>query len=259
MSNTREPGRSTASRLFAVLEAFKSRGPLLSFTEIGEITGLPLATTHRVTRELLKVGALERNADGMFQIGLHLWELGALAPRQRDLRRVAQPMMASIHEATGEVVQLVIFENGRAICVEKISGSRAVGNVTEVARALPLHATAVGKVILAFSGEHFDDLIGARLRRFTPQTLVDRDRLRAEVEKLRQEYVGYCREEFTLGTASVASPIFDADGHFVAALGILSSSPVGLPRLAPAIRTAALSVSQRMGYLPVGWPSAAYA
>lgn len=252
MALSLEPGRSTASRVFAVLHTFQTQREPLTLSRIAEISGLPVTTTHRITHELVTEGVIERRPDGRFQIGLKLWELGSLAPRQRDLRHAARPLMESLHEATGLTVQLVILDRRRALCIEKISGTRSATNVTEVARALPLHATGVGKVILAFA-EDLDPARARRLTRFTPTTIVDSSKLALEVDRVRESYVAYCREEMTLGTASVAAPVFDSDGEFVAALGVLTH-PVDLTRLASAVRTASLGISRRLGYRPGAWP-----
>jgi DNA-binding IclR family transcriptional regulator len=254
-----EPGRSTADRLFTLLYAFE-RGPAtMTLTELSLATGIPIATTYRITRELLAAGALERNADGTYQIGMRLWELGFRAPRQRSLRHVARPVMENLHEATSTTVQLVVLDGHRAVCVEKVSGSRSATNVTEVAGKLPLHATGVGKVILAFTPEERANVASRPLRRFTPMTVVDQSALDGELVRMRRDYVGYCREEMTIGTASVAAPIFDLNGEFVAALGVLTGSPAALPRLAPTVRAAALTISQRLGHRPVHWPMASLA
>lgn len=253
MSDTTSgPARSTAVRVFAVLSAFERSKPTMSLKEIAGAAGLPIATTFRITRELVALGALERNADGSMQVGLRLWQLGSLAPRQLQLRRVARPIMENLHASTGEVVQLAVGERNRAVCIEKISSPTAAFNVTEVSGRLPLHSTGVGKVILAFGVEEpsreIDEL---PLRRFTPRTIADPKALRDELQLLREEFVAYCREEMTMGTASVAAPVFGEDGRLVAALGLLTGSPHSLVRLAPSVRSAALEISRRLGYVPV--------
>lgn len=254
MASSSEPGRSTASRLFAVLNAFDRRHSALTLSALAEAAGLPIATTYRQVRELVAAGAMERNDDGTYQIGLRLWELGALAPRQRDLRGVARPAMERLHEVTGETVQLVVMDRGRALCIEKVSGTRSAANLTEVAGGLPLHATAVGKVILTFA--EFPQPVALerrRLRAFTPHTIMDGRRLSGELDRVRTENVAYCREELTIGTSSVAAPVFGADGRFVAALGVLVGARGGLPKLAPAVRAAAQSVSRRLGHPEAEW------
>jgi len=259
MGASAEPGRSTASRLLAVLGAFDQEHPVMNLTRLSTEAGLPIATAYRLANELMGWGAIERNEDGSYQVGVKLWELGSLAPRQRDLRLLARPIMEGLHEATGQTVQLAVLDGKQALCLEKISGSRSATNVTEVARRLPLHATGVGKVILAFSDpELLARLARGGLKPSTNRTIVMPGMLDQNLSRIRRERVGYCREEMTLGTSSVAAPITDGAGKFIASLGVLTKSTTDLSRLAPAVRTAALSISRRLASTVIESARSAY-
>ena len=257
MAGSSQPGRSAASRLFAVLNAFDHSRPTMNLTGISNAAELPIATTFRIVGELVNAGAIERNDDGTYQVGLRLWEIGSLAPRQRDLRRVARPLMENLYEVANETVQLAVPDRDSAVCVEKISGTRSASNVSEVGGPLPLHASAVGKVFLAFC-EMADGAVSfpTELRAFTPKTIVDPAVLETELQRVRTQFVGLSREEFTLRTWSVAAPVFDDEMRLVAALGILTRFPAALRQLGLAVRTAALTISQRMGYRASNWPAA---
>ena len=90
MPKGRRPGPtgSVIGRAFRVLDAFSTRRPTLSLSEIARRSKLPLSTVHRLLTELSAWGAVERGEDGLFRIGLRLWEVGALAPRgQGRVRR----------------------------------------------------------------------------------------------------------------------------------------------------------------------------
>ena len=87
---------SVSSRLLAVLRTFSHRTPLQTLSEISRRSGLPLTTTHRLVRELLQGGALERDDDGRYRIGLWLWEIAALAPRGLGLREFAMPFLEDV-------------------------------------------------------------------------------------------------------------------------------------------------------------------
>lgn len=249
MGVSAEPGRSSASRLLAVLGAFDCRRPVMNLTRLAAVSGLSLATTYRLAKELTHWGALERNADGTFQIGLKLWEVGSLAPRQRELRQVARPILDNLHEATRQIVQLAVAEDGYALVVEKMSGSRPVRNVTEVAGRLPLHATGVGKILLSFGpAELMEQTQAAAPERFTEKTVTNPVAIANAARKARREFVAYCRDEMTVGTSSVAAPVFDRDGGLAGAVGALVPSRAPLARLAPAVLTACGTISRRMGY-----------
>ena len=248
MGGSGEAGRSSASRLLAVLGAFSRRRPIMNLTQLSTASGLPIATTYRMVKELIEWGGLERNPDGTLQIGLRLWEVGGLAPRQRDLRGTARPVLESLHEGTGELVQLAVLQADRVLIVDKVSGTHSVNNVTELARPLPLHATGVGKIFLAFGPPALmERLHGRDVVQFTDRTR-SFEEITAETEQIKADMVAYCREELTRGTCSVAAPVFDSDGGLVAALGILTGPGTSLRRIAPAVMTAAATLSRRFGY-----------
>src|SRR5437588_487826 len=89
-------GLSASARAFAVLEAFTPERPSLALSEIARRAALPLTTTHRLLAELCESGALERNVDGTYRIGLRLWEIASLAPRSMPLREAALPFLEDL-------------------------------------------------------------------------------------------------------------------------------------------------------------------
>src|SRR3712207_2436664 len=151
-----ERGRSVTSRALAVLDAFDSTSPRLSLSEIAERSGTPLSTAHRLLGELTDWGALSRRADGRYEIGRKLWDLGLLAPVQLELRQVAAPFLLDVHTATRDTVHLAVREGRSALYVERISGRESVPVVSQVGSRLPLHATGAGKVLR--SEEHTSEL-----------------------------------------------------------------------------------------------------
>ncbi|MGW4826362.1 IclR family transcriptional regulator [Amycolatopsis japonica] len=253
--NTREAGRSTADRLLSLLGAFTSKRPLLTLSELAEASRLPIATAHRLARELTDWGALERHADGRFQIGLKLWYVGALAPGHRDLRSVAMPFMEDLYEATHENVQLAVRDGKLALYLDKISGNQSVATVTQVAGHLPLHATGVGKIILAFSGpELFAAVAADGLRRCTPHTITLPGVLADTLAQVRESRIAFSLEEMTVGASSVAAPIFGADGKLLASLALVVRSSTNVRALAAAVHTAALGISRQLsGPVSAGW------
>jgi DNA-binding IclR family transcriptional regulator len=256
--NANEPHRSVSNRLLTVLGSFDVSRPTLNLTEVTTITGLPMSTVRRLLRELTEWGALQRLPDQRYRIGLRLWQLGSLAPQQRDLRDATWPFMQDLYEATHENVQLVVLDGSTALCVEKISATRAVPTKTEVGGQLPLHATAVGKVLLAYATRNtLESIVAAGLKRVTAFTIVEPGRLYRALQDVRSAGVAYSREEMTQGAVSVACPVFGRDGAVVGALGIVTHSNVALDRLAPAVRAAALGASRTYGARQP-WARAAY-
>ncbi|WP_327181483.1 IclR family transcriptional regulator [Streptomyces sp. NBC_01334] len=243
--NANLPGASVSSRLFAVLDCFEVSQSALTLTDIATRSALPLSTARRLVKDLTAWGGLVQLPDRRYCIGIHLWKIGSLAYEQRDFREAAMPYLHDLYEATLENVQLAVLDGLNALCVEKISGTRAVPTQTEVGGRLPLHATGVGKVLLAFSPpEVVMASISHGLRRLTCHTIVERGRLMSSLAEVRRTGVAYSREEMTLGAVSVAAAVKGPDGLLKGAVSIVTRSNTQLDRLEPAVRTAALGISR---------------
>jgi DNA-binding IclR family transcriptional regulator len=245
--NGNAPGQTVSSRLLSVLDCFDIDHPSLTLTEIAGMSGLPLSTARRLIGELTEWGGLERAPDQRYRVGIRLWRVGSLAPEQRVLSEASLPAMQDLCEATKENVQLAVLDRHQALCIEKFSSPRAVPTATQVGGRLPLHATGVGKVLLAYSGpELFSELVGGGLAAYTCHTITQPGRLAAALELVREQDLGYSYQEMTLGAVSVAAPIRDSDGVVCGALGIVTHSHTTLRHLGPAVRTAALGVSRHV-------------
>jgi DNA-binding IclR family transcriptional regulator len=236
---------SVTRRALAVLDAFDAEHPALPLSELARRAGLPLSTAHRLVADLTAWGALERSSDGSYVVGRRLWDLGLLAPVSRQLRETALPFLQDLSAATGENAHLAVREGTSALYVERIAGRSAVRIVSRSGSRLPLHATGVGKVLLAHAEPEVVDDVLSRLRRITPFTVVDPQVLRRQLLDVRRRGWALTGEEMSLGTASVAVPVTDGSGALVAALGVVAaSSRRDLPRLVPALQVAARGVAR---------------
>src|SRR6266545_7700479 len=198
MPRTREPGRTVGSRLLDILFAFRPDHPDLSLADLVRLTGIPHPTARRLALELAEAGALERREDGRFTVGLRLWQLGTLAPLTEPLRTVAQPFMEDLYTALHQHVQLAVLEGREAVIVERLSKPGAIGLVSQVGGRLPLHSSAVGKVLLAHADSAlFDALTEPGLSRYTPPTITDPARLRRELGDCRRTGTAIVREELS--------------------------------------------------------------
>jgi DNA-binding IclR family transcriptional regulator len=231
-----------------VLDAFTPSSPVLTLSEIARRAALPLTTTHRLVGELCASGALERDRDGMYRIGLRLWEIASLAPRGVPLREAALPFLEDLYEVTHENVQLGVREGHEVLYIERITGRQAVGVLTRVGGRFPLHASGIGLVLLAHAPECVQqEVLAGRLHRFTDHTIADPDRLRRILAQVRRDGVAVSYRQVTLDALSVAAPVFDADGAVLAGLSIVSKADGTDPaRLVPAVRAAALGTSRAL-------------
>jgi len=257
--STQWRGRSVISKVVSLLDAFGPDTPELSLSQLAAVTGLPVSTTYRLATELVAWGGLERAEGTGYRIGVRLWQLGALARPGATLREVALPFMQDLHEATGETVHLAIRDGHEALDVDTVPGRGAVRAArSRRAGRAPLHATGVGKALLAHAPQQvLTEIIQAGLRRYTEHTVVVPSQLRRALADVRRTGLAYAREEFVVGSLSVGAPICGPDGEVVAALAVVLRSGRGdLRRFGPAVRTAAHATSRTLAErAPSGAPA----
>lgn len=238
------PPPSVAGKVMAILDAFAHGEAQLTLTEICRRAGLPLATGHRLLGELTRGGFFERSPDGSYRVGTRLWRIG-LRAAATELRELALPYMEDLYEVTHDNVQLAVRRGLNALYVEKLRGPRSVPLVSRVGGELPLHATGVGRVLLAFAPEEVTaEVVAAGLQAHTRHTITDPVRLRAHLAEVRRTGVAVVREEMTLGTCSVAAPVRGADGKVVAALSIVTRTRSDLRTFVPVLVTVARALSR---------------
>lgn len=221
--NTSQPGATVLSRAVAMLTAFDETHPRLTLTELALRADLPLATAHRMAGELTRLGLLARSPTGEYAIGRRLWHIGLRAPMQTGLREVAAPFLQDLYAATMATIHLAVRDGTRVLYLDRLSGQRSVPVVSRTGSRLAMHATGVGKVLLAYAPPDVQEKIVSSLRRITPYTITQASRLRAQLDQIRADGYATTTEEMTLGACSVAVPVRYGD-DVAAALGIVVPS-----------------------------------
>jgi DNA-binding IclR family transcriptional regulator len=245
---TERPSRSVTSKALAVLGTFDPQHARRTLTEISVATGLPLSTTHRLVAELVAWEGLTRGADGRYEIGRRIWMLGSLTAVSRELRATALPFMQDLSATTGENVHIAVLDDDRALYIDRISGRRAVPVVSRPGARLPLHATGVGKVLLAHGGAELQERVLLKLTRHTARTTVDARHLRRQLQQIVERGYATTHEEMTPGSSSVAVPVFDRSDRVVAALGLVTASTRREQnRMVPAVQLAGRAISRILG------------
>lgn len=248
-SNQRDEGQSSApsvlARVTTILAAFDRERQTLGISELARRTGLAKSTVHRLTGEMAEHGLLERRSEGVV-LGLRLFELGELVPRQLDLRGAALPYMADLRAATKQTVQLAVLDKTEVVYVEILRHQDAPPLPSRVGGWLPAHATAIGKAILAFSGpEVIEAVLRTGLPRLAERTITNASVLRRTLKSARAHGIAYDYEESQAGLVCAASPITTADGAVAGALSVSGwAGRLNVRRIGPAVRTAALTLSR---------------
>jgi len=237
-------------RAFTLLTAFRPGDGELGLAELCRRTAIAKPTAHRLLGELAEWGIVERTDTGTWRLGLRLFELGQLVPRQRDLLEVAAPFLADLFEATRETVHLAVPDGTDVVYVQKLTVSGSPDIPSRLGGRMPAYCTGVGKALLAFGPpERLAAVVAAGLERRTPRTVIAPGLLRAELNTIRRTGIAEEHEESTRGIACVAAPVLDTDGHAIAAISITGwANRLNTHRLAPAVRTAALALTRALGH-----------
>lgn len=241
-------------RALRILEAMAAEARSLALGEIAERVGLHVSTVYRLLATLRARAFVEKDELTVrYRIGTAALRVGSSFLSGMDLRPALRPVLESLAARSRETANLVIIQGLEAVYVDHVIGTKVAKLFTQVGQRVPLHCTAVGKVLLAFSLQHERDalLSQIKLTRFTKKTFTTRRLLAAELTRVRT--VGYAvdQEEHEDGVACMAAPVFDAPGKVAAAVGI--SGPSGrvletVSSLAKIIQACAAEASRGLGY-----------
>lgn len=225
----------------------------MSIRELAQRSGVPRSTTHRLVTELLDWGALERGPGGV-RLGVKLFELGTMAPTQGTLREAASPFLHTLSEVTRLTANLAIREGGNIVYLEKISSPTLRVPHSRLGGRGLLHATGLGKAILAFSPVHevAGYLTGA-LTALTPRTITDPVALTDELGTVKRAGVAFDVEESQLGLFCVAAPICDSRGTPIAAVSVTGATALSqAERFSPTVIATARAIERRLTAGPRG-------
>jgi IclR family acetate operon transcriptional repressor len=241
---------AAVERALAVLDALAGDEAELGTNELARRTGVNASSVSRVLATLVDGGLVERVPEtGRYRLGLRLLRLGNLVGGRLDVREVARPHLAALAAATGETVTLSAPGDPDAITVDFVQSPLSVQSVAHLGRPSIAHATAAGKVLLAFGGR---PLPHGPLTAYTPRTLTDPSQLAAEVERVRLRGWAEAVEEREADLAAIAAPVFGADGELAAVVGVQGPASRLDARARRAARTPLLdraaAVSSELGH-----------
>ena len=245
--NASAVGVTVASRMLALLGAFDDEHRSLTLTALAARAHQSLATTHRLAAELVAWGGLVRLSSGRYVIGRRVWDLGLLAPVHAGLRELASPFLHDLYAATLATVHLAERDGTEALYLDRISGRATVPVVSRIGARLPMHATAVGKVLLAYAPADVRTHVLSNLTRITAYTVTQPGRMAQQLRRVHADGYAVTSEEMSLGACSVAVPVRDESSVVVAALGVVVP---GLkrdrPRLVAALQVAAQGIRRTL-------------
>jgi DNA-binding IclR family transcriptional regulator len=243
----RDAGRPVAAveRAIALLDVLADGTGPRGVNELARALGAHASTVSRLLGTLAEAGLVEREpASGRYRLGLRVAHWGSAAVAGRDLRELARPLLTELSAITGETATLSLAAGTEALTADYVASSQSVLSQARVGRASVGHATAVGKVLLAFRADALEAL-PTKLERFTDRTIVDRAVLEHVLGGVRARGYAEASEEREPGLHAIAVPVLDGRGQLAAVLGLQ-----GPDRFDAAARARALEpLRERAGHL----------
>lgn len=240
-----------AVRILLELQGARSLG----LVELANRLDLANSTVHGIVQTLVARGMVEQDRSGRYALGPGVLRLGNVYLGSNELRLRSQPWAEGLASRTGHAVRVGVLLEDDVVVVHHVLRPDGSRQMAEVGIALPAHATALGKALLAFHPEARDLLSPDRpLRRLTGRTVHELAALDTELDEVRETACAWAVDETVIGESEVAAPVFDAHGAAIGAVGVVApTSGEGIADLvAQAVRDTASGVSREMG--AASWP-----
>ena len=205
MDDDRVRATETSIRM---LEGLIDLGGEAGITELATHLSVAKSTVYKHLNTLDSSGLVVKHGDS-YRIGLRALEFGGYAQRYDGVYDTARPQLRKMADETGELANLMFEEDGWGVYVHTSRGEDAVDIDTQTGRRAHLHATGLGKAILAtLPEERAEEIVDSRgLPGVTEHTITDRTELLAELEEIRAAGIAYDREECVEGMACIARPL----------------------------------------------------
>jgi DNA-binding IclR family transcriptional regulator len=215
----------SVERAAAILRLFRTRSRRLGVAELSSVLGLPKATVHGILRTLRQVGFLDQDAaTGKYMLGAGLLHLAAGHPDDNELRAMTLSGADTLAARSRESVRVGALHGDRVLVVHHVFRPDHTRQVLDVGSVLPLHASALGKVLAGYDPLAAQAVSRGPLPRYTERTITSGRALQAALGRLRARGWGAEVEERVRGEASIAAPVRGTHGMTVGAIGV--SGPV---------------------------------
>jgi DNA-binding IclR family transcriptional regulator len=233
-----------------VLDAFLEISGEAGTNEVSRRTGINPSTVSRLLSTLVSGGFVEHIPEtGRYRLGPHLIRLANHAVSQIDVRALARPHLVALEEETGETATLSIAGENEAVTVDFVDSRATVASVARIGRPSIAHATATGKVMLAFAPTA---RFSAELEAYTDRTITTSKRLMREVAAVREQGWAEAVREREVDLNAIAAPIYGGSGELAGILGV--QGPAGRfgrkkrEAARPALLARARALSEALGY-----------
>ncbi|MFJ4465949.1 IclR family transcriptional regulator [Streptomyces sp. NPDC089424] len=213
---------------------------------------LPMSSAHDLLQVLVELDAVKLLGQRTYALGPRSVVLALSIVDSVDIRHVSRPYLVELCEEINENTYLAVRSGSSVVYADRQEAGQTLSVVMKLGGPRPLHGSAVGKLMAACNADLEQRVLHApELEKFTPYTLVNRDRLRHEFEGIRASGYSVSDGESVEGILGVATPVVDASGAVNAAVHVSAPrgrlSPDRLPFVVAAMSRAAAQISRQLG------------
>ncbi|MDE1567026.1 IclR family transcriptional regulator [Aquabacter sp. P-9] len=219
-------GTSTLDLALRMVEFLAMQSRPLALAQIAAHFSASKATVYRHLVTLQRHGFVRQDPEtGRYDAGVKLMVLGEALRARFDVLSAARAELMELRDRTGQAVTICALIDGEVVVLELVQGRTLIEFATRPGTRLDFHASAHGKVWLAFGDDHLlTQVLSTPLKNWTPHTLTDPDALRSEVIRVRQRGWSTAPDEVLTGVNTLAAPIFDHRGTLVGSLAIVGAT-----------------------------------
>lgn len=205
-----------------ILGSFGPRNMPLGIAEISDTVGIGRSKVHRLVDTLRFLGFVEQDqASKKYRLGLRTFEIAAAAASRFDLGPGARQALQELVGTTGETVNVGVLQGSEILYVDNVRGFGPLRLEVEVGTRAPVNCVALGKAILAFeTPDRIEQVLAGPLAALTRNSITDPDRLRQELNRVRELGYAVDDEESFPGIRCTAVPIFHLSHSPIAAIAV---------------------------------------
>lgn len=240
-----------AAKVLAALQGARHLG----ITELSVDLELPASTVHGIVKSLQGHGLVAKEPGGnRYMLGPALLKLSNVYLDTLDVRARSMRWTLELARRTGLSTRLGVALFDEVIIIHHNQRPDGSQQMPETGLSIPAHASAMGKVLLAYTPEHERELLGRPLRSLTGSTVIDPEVLAVQLAEIASYGIATEEDEAVLGESSVAAPVVDSRGNVIAAVAVVIPSSEWPPdsSILNGLRETARNISRELG--AATWP-----
>src|SRR5258708_1838550 len=253
-SATAPKDTGTLDLALRILDYLAGQASPIALTAIAQIFSASKSTVYRHLSALARHGFVRRDVStGRYAIGIKLMVLGETSRGNFEIVTVARDALLKLRDTTGQAVSLCTLLDDDLVVLDLMHGRSVVEFTTRPGTRLALHASAHGKIWLAFGPETLIKRVLSTPRQaWTSQTLTDARTIAAEVQAVHKRGWSTAPNQAVMAVNTLAAPVLDHRGVLVGSIALVGSTQVIAPKPVPATLVAVLEAARSVSRV-LGW------